>query len=111
MRVKLLFKLLTLSLFVLVLVHPKISYSQTTGSIGGTVFDAKDNSPLAGATVKIEGTNIGAQTDANGEFTILNLDVKTYNVIASYVGYKPEKKSDVKVSVDQKVKLVFELSE
>jgi len=110
MRVNLLFKLLTLSLFVLVLSQTKISFSQTTGSIGGTVFDAKDNTPLVGAIVKIEGTNLGAETDANGEFTILNLDVKTYSVIASYTGYQPQKKENIKVSVDQKVKLTFILA-
>lgn len=41
--------------------------------------------PLAGATIHIKGTNVGATTDANGNFTI-NASVNTTLVI-SYVGY------------------------
>ncbi|MBC8484909.1 MAG: carboxypeptidase-like regulatory domain-containing protein, partial [Bacteroidetes bacterium] len=77
-----------------------ISYSQTTGSIGGTVVDALDKSPLPGATIKIEGSNQGAVTNDNGEFVILNIDVGTYTLEASYIGYNTNRITGVKVSVD-----------
>lgn len=85
-------------------------YAQSTGSIAGRVTDGKDNTPLQGAIVKIEGTNMGAETDANGEFTILNIQVGTYNVIATYVGYDASKQTSVKVSVDLKTKIEFVMS-
>ncbi|MEO7356729.1 MAG: carboxypeptidase-like regulatory domain-containing protein, partial [Ignavibacteria bacterium] len=72
----------------------------TTGKITGKIIDAKDKAPLIGATVKIEGIFSGAITDNNGEFTILNIDVGTYTITASYIGYDPEKVSEVKVSAD-----------
>lgn len=72
----------------------------TTGKITGKVIDAKDKAPLVGATIKVEGIFSGATTDVNGEYTILNIEVGTYTVTASYNGYDPEKVTDVKVSAD-----------
>jgi outer membrane receptor protein involved in Fe transport len=60
--------------------------------------------------VKIEGTQRGAETDVNGEYVILNVDVGTYTVLATYVGYTASKQTDVKVSVDLKTKVNFELT-
>lgn len=99
---------LIVSIFTLCVLPNRI-FSQTTGSIGGTVVDSKDKTPLIGAIVKIDGSQRGAETDANGEFVILNVDVGTYNLTASYVGYNPSKQTGVKVSVDQRTKISFEL--
>ena len=85
------------------------SYAQTSGSIGGRVIDANDRSPLIGATVKVDGTSLGAVTDDNGEFIILNVDVGTYSVTASYIGYTDQRVNELKVSVDQRTSVSFEL--
>ena len=112
MRVKLLFFALLVGLFAVTFLSPKQIYSQTTGSIGGNVVDAKNNTPLVGAIVKIEGSNRGAETDANGEYVILNIDVGEYTVVASstFEGFGPQKKSGVRVSVDQRTKADFSLT-
>ena len=81
----------------------------TTGKITGKVIDAKDKSPLVGATIKVEGSNLGAITDDIGEYTILNVDVGTYSVTASYIGYDPQTISDVRISADLTTKLDFSL--
>ena len=104
------FKILSLLLFALLYFTPINSFSQTTGSIGGRVVDASDNSPLPGASIKIEGSNQGAITNDNGEFVILNLDVGTYTLEASYIGYNTNRITGVKVSVDARTKADFELS-
>lgn len=104
------FKIISLFLFALLLLFPVTSYSQTTGSIGGIVTDVTDGSPLEGASIKIEGSNQGAITDANGEYVILNVDVGTYNVEASYIGFNTEKVTGVGVSVDSRTKINFDLS-
>lgn len=83
--------------------------AQTTGSIGGTVIDATDRSPLPGATIQIEGTSLGAVTDENGAYIILNVEVGTYNVVASYIGYTDVRTSGVGVSVDQRTNVDFEM--
>jgi thermitase len=55
------------------------------GSITGSVTDAEDGSPIAGATVT-DGTRT-ATTDASGEYTIADVPVGSYEVTASKEGY------------------------
>ena len=43
------------------------------GSITGQITDAENNDPLIGANVIVEGTNMGAATDANGNYNLLNV--------------------------------------
>lgn len=102
-------KIILLSLFAILVLLPTYSLAQSTGSIGGSVVDAKDNSPLIGATVKLVGYNIGAITDDNGNFIILNVDVGTYDIEASYIGYTPKQYTGIRVSVDQRTKISFSL--
>lgn len=104
------YHIIPLLLFAFLILYSGNSYAQSTGSIGGSVLDAKDNSPLVGATVKLVGYNIGAVTDDNGSFIILNVDVGTYDIEASYIGYDSRKVTGVKVSVDQRSKINFELT-
>lgn len=91
-------------------ISSNINFAQTTGSIGGKVLDSKDNSPLAGATIKIVGSNKGTNTDDNGSYLILNLDVGMYDVEASYIGYDTKRAIGIKVSVDSRVNVEFSLS-
>ncbi|MEP7146925.1 MAG: TonB-dependent receptor, partial [bacterium] len=81
----------------------------TTGKITGRVIDAKDKTGLIGATIKVNNTNLGAITDESGEYTILNVDVGTYSVSASYIGYDPQTVSDVKVSADLTTRVDYAL--
>ncbi len=81
----------------------------TTGKITGKVIDGKDKGPLVGATIKIDGTNLGANSDENGEYTILNVDVGNYSVTASYIGYDPQTIKDVRVSADLTTRVDFAL--
>ena len=39
-------------------------------TITGTVVSAVDNTPLAGVTISVKGTNTITQTDANGKFSV-----------------------------------------
>ncbi len=87
------------------------SYAQTTGSIGGVVVDATDNLPLVGAIIKIVGTNKATETNENGEYKLINVDVGTYSVEASYVGYDNLIKQNVSVSVDKITTVDFILGE
>jgi outer membrane receptor protein involved in Fe transport len=81
----------------------------TTGKITGKVVDAKDKSALIGATVKVSNGS-GAITDDNGEYTILNVDVGTYSVTASYIGYDPQSVTEVRVSADLTTQVNFSLN-
>jgi len=104
---------ITLSLlFVLVIMLNNsfgIDKQGTTGKITGKVVDAKDKFPLVGATIKIDKENQGAITDDNGEYTILNVDVGTYSVTASYIGFEPQTVSEVRVSADLTTQVDFSM--
>ncbi|MFL5525243.1 MAG: SusC/RagA family TonB-linked outer membrane protein [Gemmatimonadaceae bacterium] len=52
------------------LVTPALAVAQGAGIIRGRVTDAATSAPLAGVQVRVEGTAIGALTDAEGAFTI-----------------------------------------
>nr|MBC8486760.1 TonB-dependent receptor [Bacteroidota bacterium] len=98
-------------LLITMLLLNSLSYSQTTGSIGGSVVDASDKSSIVGAIIKIENSNQGAESDINGEFVILNVDVGTYTLEASYIGYRKNIITNVKVSVDKRIKIDFLLTD
>ncbi len=85
-------------------------FAGVTGKISGRVIDKETGEPLPAVNVIIEGTTLGAATDANGEYFIINVPVGTYTVVASMVGYKPERVTNVKVSADMTTTVNFKLA-
>ncbi|MFN4084210.1 MAG: TonB-dependent receptor [Bacteroidia bacterium] len=65
-------------------------FAQKTGTITGVVKDKNTQELLTGASLILEGTNIGSTTDENGRFKIINIPPKTYNLKVQYIGYKPK---------------------
>ena len=82
----------------------------TTGKISGKVTDADNGEPLPGINILIEGTTMGAATDANGEYIILNIPPGKYSLVVSGVGFQKKRFVDVQVSVDFTTRLDFEMS-
>lgn len=58
------------------------------GSIRGHVYDQEDGLEVAFATVLVEGTSIGTNTDENGFFNLTDLELGEKNLIVSYLGYE-----------------------
>ncbi len=85
------------------------SYAGTTGKITGYVHDTDSGQPLAGANVIIDGTGLGAATDADGYFVILNVAPGLYDVTATYVGYKKLAMTQVMVFIDLTTELEFKM--
>ena len=56
-------------------------------NITGVVKD-ETGQPLPGATVVIQGTTNGANTDIDGKFTISNVKPGEYTLVFSYIGYQ-----------------------
>jgi hypothetical protein len=81
----------------------------TTGKIAGTVVDAANDEPLIGATVTVEGTKLGAKTNIDGNYVILNVPPGTYTLRCTYVGYQTATLRNVKVSVDMTTRADFRL--
>jgi hypothetical protein len=61
-------------------------------SIRGKLTDSKSE-PLIGATIIVEGTKSGAQSDLNGDFVINGLNPGKYRLRFQYVGMKNEFKN------------------
>ncbi|MCB0283100.1 MAG: TonB-dependent receptor [Calditrichaeota bacterium] len=76
-------------------------FAQTTGKIVGLIIDGKTNEPLVGANVMIEGLPLGASTDANGEYFIINVPPGTYTIRMEMLGYNSVLVEDVRVSVNR----------
>jgi len=77
-----------------------LGWGATTGKITGVITDAATGEPIVGVTVMVVGTNLGAQTDMDGRYTIINVPVDTYTLRISSVGYSTLEVSNVAVSVD-----------
>ena len=80
------------------------------GKITGAVNDASTNEALIGANILIEGTSMGAATNIDGYFVILNVPPGSYNLKASMVGYAPSVYQNVRVNIDQTTEINFELT-
>lgn len=92
----------------LLLATPLAAVAQNTGRIAGTVTDDLGD-PLPGANVVIEGTQLGAATDVDGNYFIIGVPVGTYNVTASFVGYSSQTIEGLEVSSGYTTEQNFEL--
>ena len=79
-------------LVLVLLIFPSLLFATESESadrvptIRGVVYDETDT-PLASATVQIEGTTIGTTTNSEGRFILRNLAHKVYKINISFVGY------------------------
>jgi hypothetical protein len=62
--------------------------SVQTTSVKGKVVDQISGEALTGVQVKIEGTNLTAYTDFDGNFVIENVQPGNYNIQTSYISYQ-----------------------
>ena len=88
---------------------PVLIFAQTSGKLAGVVRSA-DGAPLAGANVVLEGTTMGAATDEDGQYYILNVPVTHYSVRADYIGYQTNTINNIRVSVGLTTTVDFNLA-
>ena len=69
-----------------------------TGVIRGRVIAAGTNTPIDFATVAVEGTTTGTQTDEKGEYEIKGLAPGFYNVKISSIGYTAKSIFEIEVT-------------
>ncbi|MFQ5753111.1 MAG: carboxypeptidase-like regulatory domain-containing protein, partial [bacterium] len=102
-------KVIVLTLVLIFLVTGNV-LAGTTGKIAGKVIDQKTGEPLIGANVVIVGTTMGASTDNDGFYFIINVPPGNYSVTTSYIGYEMLTQSEVLVNVDRTTTLDFALT-
>lgn len=88
-----------------------LAFGGTTGKIDGTITDAKTGEKLISVNVLIQGTRLGATTNADGYFVILNVPPGQYVVQTSLLGYTTKRIADVRVNIDQTTTLKVTMTE
>ncbi|KAB2842776.1 MAG: TonB-dependent receptor plug domain-containing protein, partial [Melioribacteraceae bacterium] len=86
-------------------------YAGTTGKLVGKVVDKATGDAVPFVNVIIMGTTLGAATDLDGYFSILNVPPGTYSIKASAIGFNSVTIENVKVSIDLTTEINFELSD
>ncbi len=86
-------------------------YAGTTGKISGVIVDANTGETLPGTNVIIDGSRMGAATDLQGHYSILNVPPGTYVLRASMIGYNETRVTNVVVSIDLTTEINFQLTE
>ncbi|MDH7604879.1 MAG: TonB-dependent receptor [Melioribacter sp.] len=102
-------RLISIAALLMFINMPWDNYAQTKSRIIGTVRDAQTNEPLFGANVIVKGTYLGAATDDNGKFFIVNVPVGTYDIQVSMIGYTSQILTGVIVSADRVTNLEIAL--
>lgn len=85
--------------------------AQTSGKISGTVKDAATGEPLFGVNIVIRGTTLGAASDAEGSYFILNVPPGEYDLTASMIGFQPVVMQGVLVHAGRTTEADFTLAE
>lgn len=83
-----------------------------TSKISGIVYDASDKEPVVGASVLVKGTTLGAVTDIDGKFTIVNVPATAKQLRVSFIGMKTVEvpiKSDNKIILEADSKVLDEV--
>lgn len=69
------------------LLLPGLAWAQQ-GTVAGTILEGETDDPLPGATVQVAGLNMGAASDANGQFRITGVPAGEQTVQISFVGFR-----------------------
>jgi outer membrane receptor protein involved in Fe transport len=83
--------------------------AQTAGKISGKITDQETGEPLVGCNVVVVGTLMGASTDAEGSYFIINVPPGKFDVEASLIGYQKVMQREVIVNSGKTTTLSFKL--
>ena len=79
-------------------------FAQTSGKLVGRVTD-QNGEPLIGANVILDETTMGAATDIEGYYSIINVRAGTYKIRFRFLGFKTQVVENIRISPDQTTKL------
>ena len=71
------------------------AFAQNQGDLLGRVIDGETGFGLEGATIQIENSNFYTISDQNGYFQITDIPTSSFNVTASFIGFKSLTKFNV----------------
>ncbi len=91
------------------LVAVNMAFAITTGKIAGIITDAGTGEALVGVNVIVDGTNLGAASDLDGYYVILNVPPGNQVLKLSMMGYANVSVTNVVVVIDQTSNIDVEL--
>ncbi|MFQ6092631.1 MAG: carboxypeptidase regulatory-like domain-containing protein, partial [bacterium] len=109
MRVKRAFSCLSVLTLIWAAVFADFALAGTTGKIAGRIVDEKSGEPLPLTNIILEGTAMGAASDMEGYYVILNVPPGAYSLRASMIGYQVTRVENVRVSIDLTTTVDFRL--
>jgi hypothetical protein len=80
-----------------------------SGTIVGTVVDHRSGESLYSVNIVIDGTYLGAATNLDGYYSILNVPAGIYGLKASMIGYAPQRRDSVLVRLGDTVHVDFRM--
>ena len=101
-----------LKLFFALFLSCSLLFAGDSGKIVGKVTDCETGETLSGVNILLKGTSMGAASDIDGNYIILNVPAASYTITASYIGYKTINVTDTRVNADYTtiVNFVMEVS-
>jgi outer membrane receptor for ferrienterochelin and colicin len=91
-----------------------LAQGNTTGAIAGSVTDSKKG-PIGAAVIEVRnvanGSRASGTTRENGRYFITNLEVGVYTVSVRRLGFAPETRENIVVSLTQAAAVDFQLKE
>lgn len=88
------------AILISLLLLTSLIFAGTTGKLAGVVNSAETGKPLAAANVFIEGTQLGAATDLDGNYYILNIPAGRYTITVSSMGYQSVTIRNILITAD-----------
>jgi hypothetical protein len=104
-------KVILVVLAILTFGYQADAFAYQTGKIAGRIVEKGTGEALPSANILLVGTMIGAASDLEGYFTILNIPPGVYSVRATTIGYATQVTQSVKVSINQTTTLNFEMQQ
>ena len=83
-----------------------------TQKVTGVVISEEDGQPVIGASVLVKGTQVGAITGVDGDFTLPNVPSSAKTLVISYIGMQTQEvaiKSSVKVVMKSDTEMLDEV--
>lgn len=78
-----------------------LSFAQTTGSFKGKIIEQTTKQPVTGANIQIDGTQLGAVTDWEGNFEINGIPVGSHSVTISFIGLQTKNISEIIITANK----------
>jgi len=83
----------------------------SNGKLVGTVVQKSDNSPAVGVNIILVDTYLGAASDEQGKFVVLNIPPGTYSVRADAIGFAPVIIKNIRITTSQTTEINIGLDE